>query len=189
MHKPGIGLALGSGGARGWAHIGALRALSELGIRFDVVCGTSIGALVGGFYLTGQLPDLEVWARRLTRLKIIRFMDFGLAKNGLIAGNRLFGEMQRALGEVQIEDLSCPFASVATDLIHGPRGLAEQGVAGRGDPGVLFADGPVRAGSPQRPLDRRRGHRQSHPDLGLSCHGRGDHGRHQPEHAGPRQER
>ncbi len=119
MHKPGIGLALGSGGARGWAHLGALRALSELGIRFDVVCGTSIGALAGGFYLTGQLPDLEVWARRLTRLKIIRLMDFGLAKNGLIAGNRLFGEMQRAIGDVQIEDLPCPFASVATDLFTG----------------------------------------------------------------------
>ncbi len=119
MHKPGIGLALGSGGARGWAHLGALRALSELGIKFDVVCGTSIGALAGGFYLTGRLPDLEAWARRLTRLKIIRFMDFGLAKNGLIAGNRLFAEMQRAIGDVMIEDLPCPFASVATDLFTG----------------------------------------------------------------------
>jgi len=117
--KPGIGLALGSGGARGWAHLGALRALSELGIKFDVVCGTSIGALAGGFYLTGQLPDLDAWARRLNRLKIVRFMDFGRSKNGLIAGNRLFAEMQRAIGDTQIEDLSCPFATVATDLFTG----------------------------------------------------------------------
>lgn len=119
MYKPGIGLALGSGGARGWAHLGALKALSELGIRFDVVCGTSIGALAGGFYLAGRLPELDSWARRLTRLKIVRFLDFGLAKNGLIAGNRLFAEMERAIGDVQIEDLCSPFATVATDLFTG----------------------------------------------------------------------
>ena len=114
-----IGLALGSGAARGWAHLGVLRALSDLNMRPDVICGTSIGALIGGFYLTGHLDALEDWACRLTKLRVIRYVDPGLRRNGLIAGNRLFNEMERYLGDVSIEDLPIPFATVATDLITG----------------------------------------------------------------------
>ena len=117
--KPGIGLALGSGAARGWAHLGALRALSDLGIVPDVICGTSMGAVAGGFHLSGQLPALEDWARQLTKLRMVRFMDLGMARNGLIAGNRLFAEMERSLGDCLIEDLPIPFAGVATDLYTG----------------------------------------------------------------------
>lgn len=117
--KSRIGVALGSGAARGWAHIGALRALSDLGITPEVVCGTSIGALVGGFYLTGHLDALEDWACRITRLGMVRYLDVRLAGNGLIAGNRLFAEMERRLRDTTIADLPVPYASVATDLYTG----------------------------------------------------------------------
>ncbi len=114
-----VGLALGSGAARGWAHIGALRALDDLRIMPDVVCGTSIGALVGGFHVSGYLSDLEAWARKLTKLRMVRYLDFRVASNGMIAGNRLFAEMERRVGDMCFEDLPRPFAVVATDLYTG----------------------------------------------------------------------
>lgn len=114
-----IGLALGSGAARGWAHIGVLRALSDLKIQPDVICGTSIGGLVGGFHLAGHLTELEDWACRLTKLRMVRYLDLGIASNGLIAGNRLFAMMERYLQDVTIEALPIPFASVVTDLYTG----------------------------------------------------------------------
>ena len=114
-----VGLALGSGAARGWAHLGVLRALDDLGIVPDVVCGTSIGALVGGFHVSGFLPDLEEWARKLTKLRMVRYLDLRVTSNGMIAGNKLFGEMERRLGDMRFEDLSRPFAVVATDLYTG----------------------------------------------------------------------
>ena len=114
-----LGLALGSGAARGWAHIGALRALDDLGVRPDVVCGTSMGALVGGFYLSGHLAALEEWARSLTRLKVLRFMDISLNGSGLVRGKRLLSEMERVLGDLQVDELDRPFATVVTDLATG----------------------------------------------------------------------
>jgi NTE family protein len=114
-----VGLALGSGAARGWAHLGVLRALDDLGIVPDVVCGTSIGALVGGFHVSGFLPDLEEWARKLTKLRMVRYLDLRVTSNGMIAGNKLFGEMERRLGDMRFEDLARPFAVVATDLYTG----------------------------------------------------------------------
>ena len=125
--KSAIGLALGSGAARGWAHLGALRALSELGITPDVVCGTSIGALAGAFYLSGHLSALEDWARHLTKLRMVRYMDVGIRRNGLLSGHRLFSEMERYLGDARIEDLPVPFATVATDLYTGHEVWLTQG--------------------------------------------------------------
>ena len=72
--RPRIGLALGSGSARGWAHIGVIDSLIEAGIEPDVVCGTSIGALIGGVYLGGRLDALEAWARQLTKLRLSRLI-------------------------------------------------------------------------------------------------------------------
>ena len=114
-----IGLALGSGAARGWAHIGVLQALAKLRVQPDIICGTSIGALVGGFHLSGNLHTLEAWARQLTKLKLLRYLDFRLTGNGLIAGDRLFGEMARHVGDHMIENFATPFASVVTDLDSG----------------------------------------------------------------------
>src|SRR3954451_9623520 len=86
--KPRIGLALGSGSSRGWAHIGAIRALEERGIKFDLICGTSVGALVGAVHASGQLNELEEWVTSLVWRKDWRLMDFS-RKGGLIRGPRL----------------------------------------------------------------------------------------------------
>jgi NTE family protein len=116
---PRIGLALGSGAARGWAHVGVIRALEAAGVKPDVICGTSIGALVGGVHLAGKLDVLEQWARDLTRLKVMSYLDFQMARGGLISGNRLTENIARHLGGLRIEDLPSPFATIVTDLASG----------------------------------------------------------------------
>ena len=86
---PPLGLALGGGVARGWAHIGAIRALIEAGIRPDIIAGTSIGALVGGAYLAGKLDVLEDWARSLNRRRMMSYMDVRWGGSGFMRGERL----------------------------------------------------------------------------------------------------
>ncbi|KAA0684048.1 patatin-like phospholipase family protein [Roseomonas genomospecies 6] len=119
-HRPRIGLALGAGVARGWAHIGVLRALKRYGIEADIVCGSSVGALVGGVHLAGRLDALEEWTRSLTRMKIVGYLDLRLRQGGgLIGGERLVAEMRHHLGDVLVEELPAPFAAIATDLVTG----------------------------------------------------------------------
>ncbi len=86
--RPSIGLVLGSGAARGFAHIGVIHALTEQGIRPDIIVGTSIGALVGGCYANNQLEELEAWARSLTVRRIIGYLDVRIGGSGLIGGGR-----------------------------------------------------------------------------------------------------
>jgi NTE family protein len=117
--SPRLGIALGSGSARGWAHIGVLRALEAAGIEPNVVCGTSIGALVGGAYAAGQLDALETWVRSLNLLDVVGFMDVTLTRGGLIAGEKLFKGLRRFQSDVAIEDLAKRFAAVATDFGSG----------------------------------------------------------------------
>jgi len=117
--RPKIGLALGSGVARGWAHLGVLRALARHGIQPDLIAGTSIGALVGGAHLSNRAPTLEAWARGLTKLKVVSFLDVKLGGGGMFGGNRLVQEMERNFGELSIEHLSAPFTAVAADLGTG----------------------------------------------------------------------
>jgi NTE family protein len=119
-HNSVIGLALGGGSARGWAHIGVIRELHALGIEPDVVCGTSIGALVGGIYVSGQLDALEQWLLQLVRKEIIRYLDIKLIPGGgFVEGKRLMNFFHEWTGDVQIENLSKPFAATATDLATG----------------------------------------------------------------------
>ena len=92
--KIGISLALGGGAARGWAHIGVLRALDEAGIEIAMIAGTSIGALVGGCYLAGKLDELEEFARSLTKRRIFGLLDLHLGGNGLFGGMKLTQRMQ-----------------------------------------------------------------------------------------------
>ncbi|PCI03397.1 MAG: Patatin [Hyphomicrobiales bacterium] len=115
----GIALALGGGAARGWAHIGVLRAFDEAGIPIAMIAGTSIGALVGGCYLAGKLDELEDFARSLTKAGILRFMDFTLRGSGLISGDRLAKRMAPHLVDVKIEELQRPFIAIATDIQNG----------------------------------------------------------------------
>src|SRR3546814_5392477 len=89
MSKPKIGLALGSGSARGWSHIGVIRVLEEAGITPDIVCGTSIGSLVGAAYVDGQLEPMEKWVRGLTWQSVMGLLDFTIT-GGLIHGEKLF---------------------------------------------------------------------------------------------------
>jgi NTE family protein len=114
-----IGLALGGGSARGWAHIGVLRTLNEAGIYPDIVAGTSIGAVVGGCYVAGELAALEQFARELTRRKVLGFLDFNFAGSGLINGQRLCNVLDARLKGVAIEDLAKRFVAVATEIGTG----------------------------------------------------------------------
>jgi len=118
-NKRKIGLALSSGMARGWAHIGVIRALTRLGFTFDIIAGCSVGSLVGGFYLANKLDALEEWARSLNKRKIVSYLDMRLRSGGLIGGGRLMEEMVKQLGHTSIESLGIPFAAMTTDLVTG----------------------------------------------------------------------
>lgn len=114
-----IGLALGGGAARGWAHIGVLRALHKAGIKPDIIAGTSIGAVVGACEIAGQLDELESFARDLTRRRVLGFLDFNLSGTGLITGNRLGERLRQQLSNTTIEDLPRRFTAVATEIGTG----------------------------------------------------------------------
>ncbi|MGW9230261.1 patatin-like phospholipase family protein [Pseudorhizobium sp. NPDC055634] len=117
--KAKLALALGGGAARGWAHIGVLRALDEAGIEVGMVAGTSIGALVGGCYLAGKLDELETFARSLTMRRIAGLLDLTIGGGGLLGGMRLTKRMQEHLEGLSIEDLDRTFVAVATELHTG----------------------------------------------------------------------
>ncbi|MFP6772534.1 MAG: patatin-like phospholipase family protein [Alphaproteobacteria bacterium] len=119
MTQPKIGLALGSGVGRGWAHIGVLRGLEKAGIEVDVMAGTSIGALVAGVYLAGHLDALETWTRSLNRMRIMRYLDLSMQSGGIIGGRRLGRILNENLRDLHIEHLPKPFIVVATELTTG----------------------------------------------------------------------
>jgi len=116
--KTRIGLALGSGSARGWAHIGVIRALRDAGIEPDIICGSSIGAFVGAATACGDLDKLEHWVRSLSWKEVLGFFDVGL-NGGLIKGEKLLDFFTRHFTDRDFHDLSLPFACVATDLASG----------------------------------------------------------------------
>src|ERR1044072_9263824 len=128
IRRPVIGLALGGGAARGFAHIGIVRTLIAHGIVPNVVVGTSIGAVVGGAYAAGHLDTLEEWARGLQPRTVFSYLDIRLNGSGLIGGAKLAAELEAAMGPTLIEDLPMKFATVATEvrtgheiwLTHGP---------------------------------------------------------------------
>jgi len=113
-----VGLALGSGAARGWAHIGVIHELERHDIQPDIICGTSIGALVGAAAASGELSRLEKWVRSLSWQKVIGYFDFSM-NGGLIKGEKLFDFFRNSVQERNIEDLDLPFGAVATDLASG----------------------------------------------------------------------
>ena len=115
----GIALALGGGMARGFAHIGVLNVLERHGIRPGIVAGTSIGAVVGAAYLTGRLKEFEEWSLSLNRFKILSYLDFRVRSAGMIGGKKLETLLMANFKNVNIEDLPCPFLTVAADLVTG----------------------------------------------------------------------
>ena len=119
IRRPVIGLALGGGAARGFAHIGIVRTLMAHGIVPNVIVGTSMGAVVGGAYAAGQLDTLEQWARSLQPRNILGYLDIRLNGSGLIGGDRLAAQLEAAIGPSLIEDLPLKFATVATEVRTG----------------------------------------------------------------------
>jgi NTE family protein len=117
--RPTIGLALGGGAARGFAHIGVMRTLVAHGIVPDVIVGTSIGAVVGGCYAARQLDTLEKWARSLTVRGVLGQLDLNLSGTGLIRGTHLARQLETALPDIRIDDLPLRFAAIATEFNTG----------------------------------------------------------------------
>lgn len=115
---PVIGLALGSGSARGWAHIGVIQALEEMGLRPGVVAGTSIGALVGAVYVSGQLEEFSAWVRKLSPRDVFNLMDIKFS-GGVVKGEKLFGFFQEGYRNPDIESLEQRYASIATEMKTG----------------------------------------------------------------------
>jgi NTE family protein len=119
IRRPVIGLALGGGAARGFAHIGIVKTLIAHGIVPNVVVGTSIGAVVGGAYAAGHLDTLEEWARGLQPRSVLGYLDIRLNGSGLIGGEKLATQLEAAIGPTLIEDLPLKFATVATEVRTG----------------------------------------------------------------------
>jgi NTE family protein len=119
MARPVIGIALGGGAARGWAHIGVLKTLMDAGLEPDIVAGTSIGAVAGACYVTGRLQALEDFAAALTPRRVFGFLDINFAGSGLITGQRLSSRLENHLQDVTIERLERKFVAVATELGTG----------------------------------------------------------------------
>lgn len=130
-HKPKIGIALGGGAARGWAHIGVLRQLAEMGIRPEVISGCSIGSLVGAAYAADNLNKLEDWVLSLTKIEMMRFFEFNTSFNGFVRQEKLeqFFHEQVCARQQDIKGLKKQFASVATNLHSGRE--------------IWFTEGPI----------------------------------------------
>ncbi|VXC54438.1 patatin-like phospholipase family protein [Pseudomonas sp. 8O] len=112
-----VALVLGSGGARGYAHIGVIEELQERGYEIGCIAGCSMGAVVGGIFAAGKLREYREWTESLDYLDVLRLLDVSF-RLGAIRGERVFGRIQEIVGEVDIENLAIPFTAVATDLTN-----------------------------------------------------------------------
>ena len=122
-----IGLALGSGSAKGWSHIGVIRGLQEANIAIDIVCGSSIGALVGGAFAAGKLDEAEKLIRGLAWSDLLGFMEVPVPRSGIISSEKIAEYLRQRIGDPNIEDLPIPFSAVATDLTSGKEVWLRQG--------------------------------------------------------------
>lgn len=122
-----VALALGGGSARGWSHIGAIKALQEAGLTVSCVAGTSIGALVGAFFAAGRLGTLEAFVTDFDWTRFLRLVDPALPTSGLINGQRVQAYIRAQLGRETIEELPVPFACVAVDLANGQEVVMRSG--------------------------------------------------------------
>ncbi|MBW2113821.1 MAG: patatin-like phospholipase family protein, partial [Deltaproteobacteria bacterium] len=122
-----IGLALGSGSARGWAHIGVIEALNEAGIQIDYVAGTSVGAVVGAVYASGKIHSFENSILQFDWKKVVSFLDVVFPKSGLIDGNKIADFVRTHVEEKNIENLSLPFRAISTDLVTGNEVVFQEG--------------------------------------------------------------
>lgn len=112
-----VALVLGGGGARGLAHIGVIEELLRRGYEITSIAGTSMGALVGGIYATGDMLAFKAWVEKVTRFKMFRLLDFSLGGEGLVKGDKIIDTLQEFISDMPIEHLSIPYTAVATDMI------------------------------------------------------------------------
>lgn len=169
-----IALSLGGGGARGYAHIGAIKELEARGYEITAIAGTSMGAVVGTLYAAGKLAEFEKWARKLTALDVLGLMDFSVGKAGAIRAERILSVVDEMLAGINVEDLPIPVTVVATDLLEhkevrfqsGPATLALRAsvaIPGFITPvmidGRLLADGGMVNPVPIAPLTSHRAKR------------------------------
>ena len=115
--KARVALVLSSGGARGYAHVGAIKALEERGYRIASVAGASMGALVGGVYCTGKLDELTEWFCKLTKREVLSLIDVSLAKSYVMKGEKLMNTIGTMVNDARIEKLDIPFRAIAADLV------------------------------------------------------------------------
>ncbi len=122
-----VSLVLGSGGARGYAHIGVIEALLESGCEIGSVSGSSMGALIGGLYASGKLDRYKSWVLGLDLIDVAKLLDFTFGGAGIIEGERVFEKLEEMIGDVKIEELPIPFTAVATDLMRQKEVWIQQG--------------------------------------------------------------
>lgn len=114
--KPKIALVLGSGGARGLAHIGVIEELLSRGYDITSVAGTSMGALVGGIYAAGKLPDFKKWVLGIDKFRMFQLLDFSFRLDGMVKGQRIISTLKEMVPDLSIEALPIPFAAISTDM-------------------------------------------------------------------------
>lgn len=115
--KKTVALAMGSGGARGFAHIGVIEVLLEEGFVIDNVAGSSMGACVGGIYCAGKLETFKDWVLTLNKRETFRLMDFTMSTQGVLKGQKVLDHLKTILGEIRIEDFVIPYTAIATDVL------------------------------------------------------------------------
>ena len=113
-----VSLVLGSGGARGLAHIGVIHWLEENGFKIESISGCSMGALIGGVYAAGKLDDFENWVQAITKIDIVTLLDLSWKKSGLVKGDKIINTLTELVGDVVIEDLPIKYTAVAADIIN-----------------------------------------------------------------------
>ena len=114
-----VSLVLGSGGARGLAHIGIIHELEKNGYSIDSISGCSMGALIGGVYAAGKLDDFETWVREISKVDIVNLLDLAWQSDGLVKGDKIINKLVDLVGDVQIEDLPIPYTAVAAEIVSG----------------------------------------------------------------------
>lgn len=116
--KKSVSLVLGSGGARGYTHIGIINELEKQGYEIKSVCGSSMGALVGGLYAAGKLEEYQKWVSNFNVIDILKLIDFSFNKDGMIKADKVFAKIEEIIGDVCIEDLPISFTATATDIVN-----------------------------------------------------------------------
>ena len=125
--KKRVSLVLSGGGARGIAHIGVIEELENRGFEIRSIAGTSMGALIGGIYAVGKLPEFKNWLYTLHKIDVFKLIDFTLSSQGLIKGDRVFNKMREFIPDMNIEDLKIHYAATATDIINNQEVVFKQG--------------------------------------------------------------